>query len=80
VRSIRKDQSLEELAFKLGSYPFKDRVQFNMSFETQSYKTGRYFSDQELGRLVLLHHHLGTNGFKNLLIGSNARLARGIGS
>jgi hypothetical protein len=80
VRSIRKDQSLEELAFKLGSYPFKDRVQFNMSFETQSYKTGRYFSDQELGRLVLLHHHLRTNGFKNLLIGSNARLARGIGS
>jgi hypothetical protein len=62
-------QTLDDLCWKLGSYPFKDRVQFNMTFESQDYRNGGYFSNSELSRLVLLHDKICRNGFKNLLIG-----------
>jgi len=70
VRGIRLDQTLPDLCRKIGSYPFKDRVQYNMSFEAHGYRDGRYFSDLELANLLLLHGGVCRNGFKNLLIGS----------
>ena len=44
-KRIWQDQTLEDLCWKLGSYPFKDRVQFNTTFELQDYRNGGYFSD-----------------------------------
>ena len=73
IKGIRSEQSLEELCWKVGSYGFKDRVQFNMTFESQGYRDGGYFSDKELGRLVLLHDNLRCNGFKSLLVGSKSK-------
>jgi hypothetical protein len=78
VRGIRPDQTLEELSWRVGSYGFKDRVQFNMSFESQGYRDGSYFSDKELGGLVSLHDQLCRNGIKNLLIGSVGKRRGGI--
>jgi len=73
IKGIRSEQTLEELCWKVGSYPFKDRVQFNMTFEAQGYGEGGYFRDKELANLVLLHHQLCRNGFKNVLVGSKSK-------
>jgi hypothetical protein len=59
-------KALDDLAWKLGSYPFKSRVQFNHTFRTDDYKDGSYIPDKELARLV--HYH-DTIGKKVLLIG-----------
>jgi len=74
IKGIRSEQTLEELCWKVGSYGFKDRVQFNMTFDAQGYENGGYFRDKELARLVLLHDRLYHNGFKNLLIGSRGKV------
>ena len=73
LKGIRSEQKLEELCWKVGSYGFKDRVQFNMTFEAQGYREGGYFSDKELAGFVSLHDQLCKNGFKNLLIGSKGK-------
>ncbi|MCP4780401.1 MAG: hypothetical protein GY877_06500, partial [Hyphomicrobium sp.] len=73
LKGIRADQTLEALCLRVGSYPFKDRVQFNMSFESQGYRDGGYFSDKELAGLVMLQDKICSNGFKNLLVGSKSR-------
>ena len=70
LKGIMLGQTFEELCWKVGSYPFKDRVQFNLTFETQGYRNSDYFSDKELAHLVLLHDGICRNGFKNVLIGS----------
>ena len=66
-------QTFEELCWKLGSYGFKDRVQFNMTFDAQGYENGGYFRDKELAGLVMLHDRIYSNGFKNLLVGSKSK-------
>jgi len=73
IKGIRSEQTLDELCWKVGSYGFKDRVQYNMTFDAQGYREGGYFSDKELARLVLLHDQLCKKGFKNLLIGSKGK-------
>ncbi len=70
VRGIWPDQTLDDLCNKVGAYPFKSRTQYNFTFEAQGYIDGSYFSDTELANLVLLHHGICCNGYKNLLIGS----------
>ena len=73
---IYKDQPFDELSFKLGSYPFKDRVQFNLSFDTHSYEHGPYFCDRDLARFVLLYKRMSNKGFKTMLLGSKPKAAR----
>jgi hypothetical protein len=70
MQATHDNQSLDKLCWKVASYPFKDRVQFNMSFETQGYRKGTYFNDKDLARLVLAYSELSSNGYKHLLVGS----------
>lgn len=73
-QGIQAGQSFEDLSRKIGSYPFKDRVQFNMSFQSQDYRHGKYFDNRELGNLVLLYDQIGgKGGMKMILIGSKSR-------
>lgn len=74
---IKAEQTIDDLCWKVGSYPFKDRVQFNMTFESQDYRNGGYFNNFELSKLMLLHDQICRNGVKNLLVGgSGSRLLR----
>jgi hypothetical protein len=68
VAPMKDNQTLHDMAWKVGSYPFKDRVQYNLRMETDGYKDGRYFSDRMLAELVRLHDQIGPNG---LLLGTN---------
>jgi hypothetical protein len=70
--------SFEDMCWKMGSYLFKSRVQFNMSFDSQGYRDERYFSDYDLSNLVMIYSWVMSNGpvnrgNKSLLIGANGR-------
>lgn len=70
------NQELKELAWKLGSYPFKDRVQYNHSFQTSAFLLGDYLSDVSLCSLVKLYSECSDNGYKCLLIAAKGRSHR----
>ena len=76
----RKDQTLDDMCWKIGSYPFKDRVQHNLTFTTDGYTKGSYFTDRQLSMLVMAYDSLCRNGFKNLLIGARPKGPRAIRS
>lgn len=65
----RADQTLEQTCLALGSYPFKDRVQYNPTFQSPDYQWGRYFTDECLADFVKLHDVLmNKQGVRCLLI------------
>ncbi len=55
--------ALDNLAWKLSSYPFKDRVQFNKTFKTGDYEGGGFIPDMQLTRFVQIHDTLGKKVF-----------------
>jgi hypothetical protein len=55
VKPTFKGQPLEEKVWKLSSYCFKNRTQFNDTFETRDFELGKDFTNEELGKLVSLY-------------------------
>lgn len=69
VKRLNKEQSLEDMAKKVSSYGFKNRVQYNLSFTTKGYKKGVWFTNENLGTLAGIYDRIGNRGYKSLLIG-----------
>lgn len=67
---LHEKQTMHDMARKLGSYPFKDRVRFNVMDRTEGYQTGSYFTNSQLARLVMLHDDI---GHRSLMIFTNER-------
>ncbi len=69
VRRRRSNQSLENMIKKLSGYGFKNRAQYNLSFDTDGYKKGNWFTDEDLATLAFIYDGVGNKGYKHLLIG-----------
>jgi len=69
VQRTRSNQSLENMAKKISSYGFKNRVQYNLTFDTDGYKRGVWFKNNRLGALSSIYDRIGGRGYKGLLIG-----------
>ena len=69
VKRLNKGQSLENMAKKVSSYGFKNRIQYNLTFKTKGYKEGVWFTNENLGTLAGIYDGIGNRGYKSLLIG-----------
>lgn len=52
IQKLRKDRSIDENLVKICSYPFKNRHQYNLTYDTDGYVDGRYIGPVELSFLV----------------------------
>lgn len=55
VRVTEKGQPLEDKIWKMCSYCFKNRTQFNDTFVTRDFELGKDFTNEQLGKLVTLY-------------------------
>jgi hypothetical protein len=69
VKRTNKGQTLKNMAKKISDYGFKNRVQYNLSFETNGYKRGIWFNNNHLGTLAGIYDRMDGRGYKGLLIG-----------
>ena len=69
VKCTNKGQTLTNMAKKISSYGFKNRVQYNLSFLTNGYKKGVWFKNEHLGMLVGIYDRIDGRGYKGWLIG-----------
>ena len=58
VQSLHEGKSLEENLKKIASYPFKDSFRYKHSYEGSDFKSGEYFSRDELGRFVEVYQEI----------------------
>jgi hypothetical protein len=69
LKFTRSDQAASTKIWKLASYGFKNRLQYNTSFETRGYETGAFFANKDAGRLIKLYQDFnGLSSIKRLLI------------
>jgi hypothetical protein len=73
VKRIRKNQKLSDMIAKVSDYGFKNRSQYNLSFETLDFKKGKWFKDADLGRLAAIYDGIGKRGYSSLLISLGGR-------
>ena len=58
VQSLHENKSLDENLKKIASYPFKDSFRFKHSYQGSDYKSGEYFTKDELGKLVEVYQDI----------------------
>ena len=66
IQSLHKDKTLEENVKRVCNYNFKNPVRYKHTFRGKEYKNGEYFSDEELGLLVVLYQRLQKRNWRGL--------------
>jgi hypothetical protein len=61
-------QSLKDMSDNISKYGFKNRNQYNLSFESHGYLKGKWFKDEYLGKLAMVYDCVGKRGYSSLLI------------
>ena len=76
LKYTERKQPASEKIRKIASYAFKNRLQYNTSFETRGYETGAFFSNRDAGRLIKLYQDYTSSrsgSYKSLLISVGGR-------
>tara|TARA_Y100000034_G_scaffold135629_1_gene208336 strand:+ start:556 stop:1479 length:924 start_codon:yes stop_codon:yes gene_type:complete len=69
IQLTDSSQSWREMVSKIASYGFKNRVQYNLTFETNDYLKGKWFKNEDLAELVMIYDGLRNKRNNGLLIG-----------
>lgn len=64
-KSTHEGQKVEKKLYKMASYGFKDRLEYNPSFATSGWEHGRKFTNNDAAKLIRLYQDVGA---KRLII------------